>query len=152
MSVMKICISLFTLFVTVICGCGCRQVGHGDVGQFILQSAEKFGGTPLATNGLPPITEQWSYHEDTDEVEILISKQVFPAVAAFLHQSFGEPTGRWGRGEVIEYRFSTNGACLFLFDSGKKNITEVIIRRHPFPTLSMMLPNKRIDCIASFKN
>jgi hypothetical protein len=130
---MKLWIPLLTLILCVSSGFGCRRVGHGDVGQFILQSAEKVGGIPLATNGLPTITEPWSYREDSDEVEILISKQVFPVIAAFLQQSFGEPTGRWGGGEVIEYRFSTNGACLFLFDSGKKNITEIIIRRHPFP-------------------
>jgi hypothetical protein len=75
--------------------------GHDDVGQFILQTAKRFGGTPLATNGLTPISDQWSYIEDTNGVVIMLSKQAFPVILDFLHQSLGKPSGEGDSGRVL---------------------------------------------------
>jgi len=35
--------------------------GQGDAGQFILQQAIIYGGSPTTTNGLPTITSHWNY-------------------------------------------------------------------------------------------
>jgi hypothetical protein len=141
MSAMKICTLLFTLFLAVLCGCGhwLFTDGHGDVGQFILQNAEHFGGTPTATNGLPRISDQWRYFKGSNRVVIDLSPQKFPAVEAFLRQSFGQPTGYGNK--YYYYQLSTNGGSLYLLGSDKS--TEVIIQWHPMPTLSMMLPNNQ---------
>jgi len=150
---MKICTPLFTLFLTVLCGCDHRHfiAGHGDVGQFVLQTAERFGGTPIATNGLPHISDQWEYFEDSDGVVIMLSKQTFPAVVEFLHQSFGQPSGYGDSGRYYAYQLSTNGTTVYngaiLYLHQWDNNTEVKIRWHPMPTLSMMLPNKSRDCV-----
>ena len=141
---MKICTLLFTLFLTVLCGCGhwLFTVGHGDAGQFILQTAERFGGTPTATNGLPRISDQWWYYDGGDRVVIDLSSQAFPAVEAFLHQSFGLPTSD-GNKHCL-YLFSTNRGYLYLTGSDKD--TEILIHSGPMPTLSMMLPNNQKVC------
>ncbi len=149
MSTMKICALLFTLFLIVLCGCDHRRfiAGHGDVGQFVLQTAERFGGIPIATNGLPSISDKWSYFEDSDGVVIMLSKQIFPDVVAFLHQSFGQPAGYGDSDRYYYYQLSTNGGSLYLHQWD--NNTEVKIRWHPMPTLSKMLPNIKIGCTSS---
>lgn len=37
------------------------KVGSGDAGPYIVQNAILFGGHPVTTNGLPPITGVWHY-------------------------------------------------------------------------------------------
>ena len=158
MSAMKFCIPLFTVFLAVFCGCDRRHfiAGHDDVGQFILKTAEQFGGTPTATNGLPRISDQWSYFEESNRVVIKLSNQTFPAVVEFLHQSFGKPTGTGDSYRYYEYQLQLttkgailsngvyNGAVLYLQEGDKD--TEVIIQSHPEPNFSMLLPNMRIGC------
>ena len=79
------------LVVGLVCGCARQHfiAGHGDVGQFILQTAVQFGGAPIATNGLPRVSDQWSYLAESNRVVIKLSNQTFQAVVEFLHQSFG---------------------------------------------------------------
>jgi hypothetical protein len=77
----------------------------------------------------------------------MLSKQTFPAVVGFLHQSFGEPSGYGDSGRYFDYRLSTNGASLYLHQWDEN--TEVKIRWHPMPTLSMMLPNNSLQATAA---
>lgn len=148
---MKICIPLFTMFLAVLCGCDRRHfvAGDGDVGQFILQTAERFGGSPIGTNGLPRISDEWRYFEDSDRVVIMLSKQTFPVVGDFLHQSFGQPTGSGDSGRYFAYQLSTNGAALYngaiIYLHQWDKDTEVIICPHPLPNFSMMLPIKSLQ-------
>jgi hypothetical protein len=152
MNVMKIYISLFALVLTVLCGCGTQQQqqhytsGQGDVGQFILQTAERFGGVPLATNGLPRISDQWSYSEDTNGVVIMLSKQAFPALVDFLRQSFGPPPGSGDSGREYSYWLWANHHWGDNHDANLKlhqwdTNTEVDILWHQRPNYSMMQPN-----------
>jgi hypothetical protein len=123
---MKIFTSLFV--IGLLCGCTHRHfvAGHGDVGQFILQTAIQFGGTPVTTNNLPPISDQWSYLEDKGGVIINLTHQELPAVESFLHQSFGQPAGG-NAGKDGYYQLTTNGASIYFTDVN--HATQVIILR-----------------------
>lgn len=116
--------------------------GQGNVGQFILQTTEQFGGTPTAPSELPHLSDQWSYLKENNRVVIKLSNEDFPATVKFLQQSFSNPSGYGDmapNGEIREYdyRLSTNGACLYIHKLDKD--TEVIIQSYPEPTLSMKL-------------
>lgn len=130
-----------------------RSTGQGDIGQFILQTAEQFGGTPTVTNGLPHIPGRWHCLKEKDRIIIELSKQTFPAVVDFLHRSFGQPDGYGGSGTYYEYDLTKkgavvsarvyHGAVLYALESDED--TEVIIQSHPEPTLSMIQPNDMIQ-------
>jgi hypothetical protein len=113
-------------------------VGHDDVGPFILQTARRFGNIPLATNGLPRISDQWSYFEDADGVVIMLSKQAFPVVLDFLRHSLGKPSGDGDSGRYYGYwlstnqQWNTNDANLEIHQWGTN--TEVDILWHQRPT------------------
>jgi hypothetical protein len=126
---MKICTPL--LAFALLCGCAHQRfvAGHSDVGQFILQTAVQFGGVPATTNGLPPISDQWRYSEDSGGIIINLTHQDFPAVESFLHQSFGQPAGGHD-GKNGYYRLTTNGGSIYFTDAD--HATQVIIlRSHP---------------------
>ena len=114
--------------------------GHGDVGSFILQTAEHYGGTPITTNGLPFISDQWRYCDISKDVVIHLAQKKFPAVETFLKQSFGKEVG-WGGDDYRIYRLSTNGVTVYLYGCG--DVTEIIICSHPKPNFSMMPPNRQ---------
>ena len=82
---------IFALAVVLICGCATehRIAGQGDVGQFILQQAISFGGSPTTTDGLPAITSRWSYYDGEDGgVVIRMSRGDYSSTEAFLSQAF----------------------------------------------------------------
>jgi hypothetical protein len=125
----KIWASLFAL--ALVCGCAHQRfvAGHGDAGQFILDMAVQFGGTPTTTNGLPAISDQWRCSEDAGGFVVHLSQQEFPAVEQFLHQSFGQPAGgQPGRNGY--YRLTTNGGSIYFTDDDGET-TVIILRSHP---------------------
>jgi hypothetical protein len=110
---------LFTFLLAIGLLCGCTRhhfvTGHGDVGQFILQTAIQFGGHPVTTNNLPLISAHWSYLEDKGGIIINLDHQELPAVEAFLHQSFGPPAAG-NAGKDGYYHLTTNGAMILFTD------------------------------------
>jgi hypothetical protein len=126
---MKICTPL--LVIGLVCGCAHQRfvAGHGDVGQFILQTAVQFGGAQITTNGLPSVSDQWRYSEDSGGIIINLTHQEFAGVESFLHQSFGQPAGG-NEGKNGYYRLTTNGGSIYFTDAD--HATQVIIlRSHP---------------------
>lgn len=118
-----------------------RSIGHGDAGQFILQTAERYGGIPLATNGLLDISGQWKYVRYKDgRTTIRLSEQAFPVVQKFLIQSLDLRQGFCAPG-YYQYELSTNGANIELLGEKCTNFkyTELHFLRHPPPPLSMNL-------------
>lgn len=124
-------------FVAVLIGllCGCASghftQGHGDVGHFIIQQAVIRGGHPVATNDLTPIGGPWQYYEDEHGVVIQMPRPQYPAVAAVLHQAFGEPrfgpTQTKDGGKLAEYRLTAKGGGIqFGYDA--KQAWVIIIR------------------------
>ena len=69
--------------------------GHGDVGQFILQKSIEYHCTPIKTNSLLAISGAWYFLEQDLEpskaVLVVMSKDHFPTVVAFLREAFGKP-------------------------------------------------------------
>jgi len=126
---MKIWTPLFVL--AFLCGCAHQRftAGHGDVGQFVLQTAVQFGGTPISTNGLPPISDQWHYSEDAGGFIIHFSQRDFQAVESFLHQSFGQPAGGHP-GANGYYRLTKFGGSIYFTDDDDQT-TVIILRSHP---------------------
>ena len=129
---MRIHTSFFLLSSALICGCSSDgfKSGRGDVGQFMLQQAISRGGSP-ATNALPSIAGSWRYSEDKNGVVIHMSRDQYPAVEAFLRQSFGapriEPTETSDGGMLGVYRLSEKGGGIqFGYDAKQ---TQVIILR-----------------------
>jgi hypothetical protein len=130
---MRIHAFLFYLTIALICGCARDHftVGNGDVGQFILQQAIVRGGTPITTNSLPVISGRWRYSEDKDGVVIRMSRAQYPAVEAFLRQTFGEPklgpVDTVDGGKLGVYRLSSKGGGIqFGYDAKQ---TQIIVIR-----------------------
>lgn len=99
------------------------KTGHGDAGQYILDRALYYGVTPTVTNGLPPLTEQWSYADNGVGAGVRMSKNECKAVEGFLLQAFGQPTQRAVRknGDDIMSIYGWNkdgGRILFHFYNG----------------------------------
>jgi hypothetical protein len=149
MSAIKIYVLLFTLILAVLWIFNYarlyRTVGHGDVDQFILQKAERFGCTPITTNGLPQISNQWRYREFNDGVLVDFPNQSFPAALKFLRQAFGPENGSGNSNRYYEFPLSTNGASIYLHQWNKN--TELMILSHPEPTLSMKLPKTVLNAL-----
>jgi hypothetical protein len=129
---MRIHTSFFFLLSALLCGCSSDgfKSGSGDVGQFILQQAISRGGSPT-TNALPPLAGSWRYSEDTNGVVIHMSRDQYPAVEAFLRQSFGtpkiEPTQTSDGGMLGVYRLSEKGGGIqFGYDAKQ---TQIIVIR-----------------------
>lgn len=115
----------------MVCGCAHQHfaAGHGDVGQFILHTAIQFSGNPAVTNGLPVISDQWSYSEDAGGFIIHLSQQEFPAVESFLRRSFGQPAGG-NPGKNGYYRLTPRGGGIYFTDDDHLT-TVIILRSHP---------------------
>lgn len=131
--------SLLVLVATLFFGCAGDhfKTGRGDAGRFILEHAIARGVSPL-TNSLPSISGRWRYSEDKDGVVIRMSRQQYPAVEAFLRQSFGEPkiepTETSDGGKLGVYRLSSKGGGIqFGYDSKQ---TQIIILR-PISTVEI---------------
>ena len=130
---MRIHTFIFALAVVLACGCATEQhmSGHGDAGQFILQRAISYGGSPTTTNGLPAITSRWSYYEGEDGgVVILMSHDDYSSTETFLSQAFagqrqfGPKDGEDGL-RIFEYRLTPNGGGIQL--TRHKGDSQVII-------------------------
>jgi hypothetical protein len=113
---------IFALAFALICGCATehRIAGQGDVGQFILQRAISYGGSPTTTNGLPVITSRWSYYEGEDGgVVIRMSRSDYSSTEAFLSQAFagqrqfGLKDGEDGM-RIFECRLTSKGGGIQL--------------------------------------
>jgi len=105
--------------------------GHGDVGQFILQTTIRFGATPITTNGLPSITAQsaqWDYADDPGGIGILLTHEQLPATVSFLHKAFGQPTFEHGGTNGI-YHLTKKG-CAVSFQTEHDSTYVVIWRPH----------------------
>lgn len=120
-------IPIALIFVAIIC-CGCAsdrfKAGHGDAGRFILTQAIARGGRPVSTNSLPVLEVQWRYFQDQYGVLIRLPRDQFPAVEAFLHQTFGEPSipvdDMKDEGKLGVYDVKSIGAGIqFGYDNGE---------------------------------
>jgi hypothetical protein len=117
----------------LLCGCATDHFksGRGDAGQFILQRAVAFGGTPTATNATLPSVRSWRYFEDGHGAVVHMAPSDYPALERFLLATFGEPKvgprdtpegGKWGM-----YRLtSRGGGIMFGRDSVDGAHVEVI--------------------------
>ncbi len=116
MTVTRAC---FVLGVAIsLCGCATRQFksGTGSVGDFILQRAVVAGATPVSTNAALRVSRAWRYFGDENGDVIRMAPADYPALEAFLVQTFGKPKvgpkdtpscGRYGM-----YRFTAKGGVL----------------------------------------
>jgi hypothetical protein len=126
MGLMKHLISLFV--VGLICGCAHQHyvAGRGDVGQFILQTAVRYGGSPRTKNGFAAISDQWRYFEDYGGTVIRLAPDKLPDVESFLHQAFGQPVGGHP-GHDGYYRLTPHGGGIMF--TTEENAAQVIILR-----------------------
>ena len=83
------------LALLVGCSSGDDSAGYerksGDLGAFILQQSPKFGAHIHHTNGLPLLSADWRYKEDTDGFQIYIVGDHFAEIQSFLAAAFGLP-------------------------------------------------------------
>lgn len=124
----------FLIFAfAALCGCSGDHfaTGRGDPGGFILKQAIARGGSLVTTNALPRIVGGWRYSEDKDGVVILLAREQYPAVEAFLHEAFGElkmkPSQTSDGGKLGAYRLSSKGGAIQFGYNAKE--THVIVLR-----------------------
>jgi hypothetical protein len=130
---MRVCAFIFLSALAMI-GCATEHhtTGHGDVGQFILQHAIRYGGVPTTTNGLPVVTTRWRYLEDEHGTQIHLPSHDYSSVEAFLNQAFaGKPQfGPSGLSEkrtrIHEYRMSQKGGGIQLSEQDSDTLVLVI--------------------------
>ena len=110
--------------------------GHGDVGQFIMQTAIHFGKKPPVTKELPLISDQWHYttYYDSHDIEIRLSPQKYADLKSFLDQLFGPPYfKRDGKDSCYLYGLTkpVNGGSIFIsvMNVDGHDITDIAI--HP---------------------
>jgi len=109
------------------------EKGNGDAGQFILDRALAFGGTPKTAKGLPEVTGPWRYAEDKYGVVVRLPLGKYRAVEKLLRLAFGKPdlgpssTTDGGRHGV--YRLTPKGGAISF--SHDQERTEVIVLRQP---------------------
>ena len=118
--------------------------GTGDMGQFVMQQALKRDARPLATNGLPAITGEWSYSEDQYGVVLHLSRERFPEVQAFLLQAFGPPAQEaidtTKGGKLGWYSPKTIGVALqFGYDSDQTQV--IVLRPQPVSEIIKRIPD-----------
>lgn len=126
---------LIFILVLAISGCASEHysAGHGDVGQFILRQATRYGGVPTTTNNLPVITSHWRYSEDERGMQIHLPTDDYSRIEAFLDRAFAgkHQFGSGGSAEnntrIHEYRLSPKGGGIQL--TGQDDDTQVIIIR-----------------------
>jgi hypothetical protein len=114
---MKIQTFIFTLAFVVACGCATQRFAkdNGDVGQYILQQAIRYGGSPTNTDGLPVVTGRWCYMEDARGMQIQLPADMYSEVELFLNQAFagarqfGPADSADTRARIHEYRISAKG-------------------------------------------
>jgi hypothetical protein len=128
---------IFALATAIACGCATEHFtkDSGDVGQFILRQAIRYGGSPTSTNGLPVVTSRWRYLEDAHGMQIHLPADTYSDVESFLDKAFagvrqfgpaGSPDTRT---RIHSYRMSAKGGGIQL--SEQDSDTQVIVLR-PF--------------------
>jgi hypothetical protein len=131
---MRIHTFIFALAIALACGCATEHFtkSHGDVGQFILQQAISYGGSPTTTNGLPVVASHWRYLEDAHGMQIHLPSKAYPDVEAFLNQAFAGvrqfgPTGSAeDRTRFHEYRMSAKGGGIQLAEQDSETVVIVL--------------------------
>ena len=126
---------IFALIAVITCGCATEHftTSHGDVGQFVLQQAISYGGSPTTTNGLPVVTSHWRYTEDAHGMQIYLPPGDYSGVESFLNLAFvgkpqfGPKVSDDGSTRIHEYRMSSKGGGVQL--TGHDTDTLVIILR-----------------------
>lgn len=108
------------------------KTGTGDPGQFILREVIANGHRPANPKEVPAITGPWSYARDEQGVVVLMPRDCYRQVEAFLRTAFGQP--RFGPMETTDggrlggYRFEPHsGALHFGHDTQKTQV--VILKR-----------------------
>jgi hypothetical protein len=86
------------------------QMAKGDLGDFILQSAPKFGVRLLTTNGLPAVPARWRHRATSDELVVIVDGNCYPQLDALLTKAVGPLQGqpRPNRNGSLEAYFGTN--------------------------------------------
>ena len=131
---MKIRTFIVALAVVIVCSCaiGHFTKGSGDVGQFILQQAIRYGGSPTTANGLPVVTSHWRYLEDSRGMQIHLPADTYSDVEAFLNQAFAGmrqfgPAGSADtRTRIHEYRMSAKGGGVQLSEQDSETMVIVL--------------------------
>jgi hypothetical protein len=144
---MHILTPLIAVGLALLCGCTSGEMrfmkGKGDVGQFIMQQALQRGARPVATNGLPVISGDWSYSEDQYGVVLLLPRERFSEVGAFLRKAFGtpahEPSETTDGGKLGWYAAKTIGVGLqFGYDRDRTQV--IVIRPQPVGEIIKRIP------------
>jgi hypothetical protein len=127
-------LALILVSALAMIGCATEHytTGHGDVGEFILEHAIRYGGLLTTTNELPVVTTRWRYLEDEHGMQIHLPPHDYPNVEAFLDQAFaGKPQfGPSGSTEnktrIHEYRMSQKGGGIQLSEHDSDTLVLVI--------------------------
>jgi len=125
---------ILSLAALIICGCATEHFtkDSGDVGQFILQQAIRYGGSPTSTNGLPVVRSHWRYLEDARGSQIHLPRDTYSDVELFLDKAFAG-TRQFGpagsadtRTRIHEYRMSTKGGGIQLSEQDSDTVVLVL--------------------------
>ena len=133
-SIIRIYTFIFVLAILVACGCATEHFAssQGNVGQFILEQAIRYGGSPTTTNGLPVVASRWRYLEDAHGMQIHLPPNAYPDVEAFLNQAFagvrqfgpaGSPVDRT---RIHSYRMSAKGGGVQLSEQDSDTLVIVL--------------------------
>jgi hypothetical protein len=133
LSIMRI-YALILVSALAMIGCATEHytTGRGDVGQFILQQAIRYGGGPTTTNGLPAVISGWRYLEDEHGMQIHLPQHEYSRIEGFLNRAFaGKPQfGPSGSAEsrtrIHEYRISQKGGGIQLSEQESDTLVLVI--------------------------
>lgn len=83
----------------------------GDLMQFFAQQFERYGGTQRVARTLPSLRAEWSYAEDTNGFQILLSRDKETEFVRCLTQTYGSPVLSDGYPHLL-YRSGAVGATI----------------------------------------
>ncbi len=131
-------------FLLAFVGCSDRsdrfngyQSAKGDLGEFIVRSAPKFGVRVITTNRLPPVPAEWRHRATSDALEVIVEGDCYPQLHAFLTNAIGPlqghptPNSLQTTGGLQAY-YGTNvgatvGCSWGIVEAGKKYTSFVIV-------------------------
>ena len=118
------------LLLGFLSGCAHQQFtsGRGDVGQFIIKRVLLYGGTPLVTNDLPHIGNDWRYSEDANGIGIRMPYDRCGAVEQFFQRAFGPADVGPRQGARFGQYMLTRDGCAIQFTCDRAG-TQVIVLR-----------------------
>jgi hypothetical protein len=131
---MRIHTFIIALTIALACGCATEHFtkSQGDVGQFILQQAIRYGGSPTSTNGLPVVMSHWRYLEDAHGMQIHLPADMYSDVESFLDKAFAG-TRQFGpagladtRTRIHSYRMSAEGGGVQLSEQDSDTLVLVL--------------------------